>query len=1725
MSLGDAFVNVHANVDPFKAELAPKLAAVLAAAGKTGTAGFQKIAAGADVATRSIEGTTAATAALTAEEIKLATASARLAATRANATAAESRAITAGLNAARAQQAADLAPITAFNKRQAQIQKVLEASQKALAKSQSDAEKESLAATEAANKARLASYKKLGAEVNSIVKLSKQRETALVDAAYAQQDLIAQVSADHQARIARELQNALALLRQRQAQEAELAAAAEEAIAQASADRQEAIASHLANRLVLLDQRRAETAQALADRQEAIAAQLANRLALLDQRRADAAEAVDAQVVAAAQASADAREAIEAQMANRLILLDQRWAQEAERAYARIAVIANGAADIQERAAARTAAANTLAAKALKNSFAGGFAKEFDSLGKDFGKKIGKGIKGIPGDVFGAITTSAKFATVGVLGLGAALAGIGLVSAAKQQAALVGFTALAAQISATTDATTGLTTATKGLSDVQSRAIGDEFLHKLIDLSNNSALSQSALQDTSQALLALGFNGDQSLGIIRDIGNALAASGKTGGGLNDDLRGIVVAFSQIRGSGRLLAQDLNQITTRIPSAGRVQVYAELAKNLKAAGYAGKLSNKDIQKLAKEGLIDADLAIASITKALEGVPGAAATAANGFQDALARQNLTLTGRFEALKDNIRTALAAAFLLPGEAGGGKSLADRLADQLGAFIPVITAAIKKIGPPLSQFLLKFEEFGARVLPPLVGLIGKVFGLLGKGLSALDNNLTGIVDKFKAFGTVLQNVGIGPTLLQAFKLIRDALPPIIALIAGAAVALVPVLSIVYDIYRVIFALLAPAVKGVALAFGTIGTLLAPVAAKIREITDALVGAFGNDIVAKMGLVAGAAYGVATALTVAKLATINFSKALLGLTGTIVKFAIPGLELLVIAIQQASFFLAANPFVAGALAIAALGAAAYYAWTNFALFQTIVVDTAKALLELPLLPLVGILEGIKIALLGLAAAQPVVDILFKIGEAIGLLTGITEVVYLAVFAVKELIKHFGDITGAVSTAGSAVATAFSAVVGFFESVGAVIADVASNVAGVVEKIVAKFADVFSFIGTVVSDVASAIGGFVLDVIDKLSFLAPAFSAIGTAISAVGDVVRTVFGGIGQVISFIAGLLKDFIGKVADLAAAVAKLPGIPDYSGPLRDAANSMGDLSNQGLHAFDVLDAVKGGLNSINGSVANASVVIDIRTNNPFAASSVGELPGSLPISPENTAAAQAAEQVRSTADALAANWKKGFGGIASTADSAAKKAADKAKQIAETFNQAIKDIIAGLDKDFRNSLVTGSRKQIDTALDALTKKIASVFKAAGKKRPNALLVDIQSDNTKLKDLADARDKILDRLKAATDRFNEVQQSIKDFASVSSLDLESIGLAATNAKAATEKLADLSRLRIVLPGEATLNTFTGGDPGKAAKSAADSSAAFAKLLADRLAQITKFNADVASLVKSGLNKTTIDQIISAGPEGGGPLAAALTGASKATIDAINQTQQGIDAAAKELGNQAADSLFRAGTEVVAGLIQGLKDQSGAIKDAMKKIANDLVAEIKARLKVKSPSRVLHAIGRMVGAGLHIGMASKGAEITKAAQSMADAAVPTIAPVEMAGITTPNLDPVTQRVVAKLDSSAVRFDPVTVRVLAEMADVEARANLTPVARPDVSATTHALVSLAHPEGAWTRADIARLHRGLESVPGPSTTYRAPITNHFHGQTVDPHATAKHMAKVIGSLR
>ncbi|MDT0387809.1 hypothetical protein [Streptomyces dubilierae] len=140
-------------------------------------------------------------------------------------------------------------------------------------------------------------------------------------------------------------------------------------------------------------------------------------------------------------------------------------------------------------------------------------------------------------------------------------------------------------------------------------------------------------------------------------------------------------------------------------------------------------------------------------------------------------------------------------------------------------------------------------------------------------------------------------------------------------------------------------------------------------------------------------------------------------------------------------------------------------------------------------------------------------------------------------------------------------------------------------------------------------------------------------------------------------------------------------------------------------------------------------------------------------------------------------------------------------------------------------------------------------------------------------------------------------------------------------------------------------------------------------------LNQIKAFTANVQKLQKKGLNKDLLKQILEMGPEQGAAFAASLANADSATIKQYNSLNSQINKESGKLGKVGADMLYDSGKKAGQGFLTGLKAQQKDIEKLMLSIAQAMQKSIKKALGIKSPSRVMEAVGRMTGLGLPVGI------------------------------------------------------------------------------------------------------------------------------------------------------
>lgn len=196
-----------------------------------------------------------------------------------------------------------------------------------------------------------------------------------------------------------------------------------------------------------------------------------------------------------------------------------------------------------------------------------------------------------------------------------------------------------------------------------------------------------------------------------------------------------------------------------------------------------------------------------------------------------------------------------------------------------------------------------------------------------------------------------------------------------------------------------------------------------------------------------------------------------------------------------------------------------------------------------------------------------------------------------------------------------------------------------------------------------------------------------------------------------------------------------------------------------------------------------------------------------------------------------------------------------------------------------------------------------------------------------------------------------------------------------AARLKSASTKLADLVEERAKLTDDVrkgvldSANITQGQGPMTGA-------GILARLQRDRK-QAEAFAKSLATLQKKGVRADLIRQIAEAGVEQGSAAAAALATATPAQIKKINSEQAALVKVAGKAGATAGNAMYAAGVAAGQGLVKGLQSQQKSIDAQMLRIAKGMQGSIRKALKIKSPSRVMAAIGQNITAGLRRGIDS----------------------------------------------------------------------------------------------------------------------------------------------------
>jgi hypothetical protein len=510
---------------------------------------------------------------------------------------------------------------------------------------------------------------------------------------------------------------------------------------------------------------------------------------------------------------------------------------------------------------------------------------------------------------------------------------------------------------------------------------------------------------------------------------------------------------------------------------------------------------------------------------------------------------------------------------------------------------------------------------------------------------------------------------------------------------------------------------------------------------------------------------------------------------------------------------------------------------------------------------------------------------------------------------------------------------------------------------------------------------------------------------------------------------------------------------------------------------------------------------------------------------ISPaEEAARAQQAEL-----DKVVAKLNKSAGDVVGGKGGSKSKAETEAERIAKRFAEAIKGLVKELDRSIRQDLLTGTAESINSTLTDLRNKIIDIFADAGKDVPSGLLRRIRLDNKTLQALAKERDRILDELKAAQDKFSQTRDAALAFGGISGVIQD-----------ATEKLKAVSSTLKQQLNVTTLDVAGSfqiirrrteevlSDSGTVDKVKLTTES-LVEAFRSRLKVLRDFRRDITALATAGLDKEIIDDLVTQGPEAAGEAADVIRSGGKDLVTELNKLQTDLEAEAKGLGAVATDSLFRqgegfargvietlrgsrdavkaaitklvdglladikaalttekkvdVGVDIVDGIVQGLKKKSPAVRAEIRALIDSLVKEVEDRLQIKSPSRVFSKLFGYVGAGAVKGIRASLPDMKAAGQSMADA----VSGIDLPTIAAPTL--------GKVDTSS----------LSALADVEAKMKLDGLKLPtvdiDMVRRVQHDVQLKR-DAAAAGPDYGKLE-SIMAMARSQTIHHTPITQNF----------------------
>lgn len=162
---------------------------------------------------------------------------------------------------------------------------------------------------------------------------------------------------------------------------------------------------------------------------------------------------------------------------------------------------------------------------------------------------------------------------------------------------------------------------------------------------------------------------------------------------------------------------------------------------------------------------------------------------------------------------------------------------------------------------------------------------------------------------------------------------------------------------------------------------------------------------------------------------------------------------------------------------------------------------------------------------------------------------------------------------------------------------------------------------------------------------------------------------------------------------------------------------------------------------------------------------------------------------------------------------------------------------------------------------------------------------------------------------------------------------------------------------------------------------------------LSGKAAAVTQGMNTMAAAVKSLGNAAKKAASLSAkGMVGSGKeMVASMVKGVKNSKNVLSKSITDIIESAADKANNKKSEFESVGSNLIAGMVNGIRSQQGALELEVQKLEAKAERAVKAKAKIKSPSRVWMQIGAYMGEGLALGIANSGAGVKRASVGLAN--------------------------------------------------------------------------------------------------------------------------------------